>query len=194
MRNKSQNVPTRFNSIEQYHASFPVATRNILDKLRSTIQKIVPQAEETISYNIPTFRLNKNLVHYAAYSRHVGFYPTSRPLLVFADALQGYTTSKGAVQFPLDQTIPWTLIRKIVQYRVNEDAKEVKGKKTAFYYKNGSLQAKGHMLGGQQHGYWEWFRRDGTIMRSGSMFYGQPIGDWCTYDTKGKLIKVRFRK
>ncbi|MCX8020690.1 MAG: DUF1801 domain-containing protein, partial [Chitinophagaceae bacterium] len=85
------------------------------------IKQVAPQATETISYNIPTFKLNKNLVHYAAYKQHIGFYPTSSPMTVFKDELTKYKTSKGAIQFPIDKPLPTTLIKKIVKFRVKED-------------------------------------------------------------------------
>lgn len=112
---------TTFTSIDQYHAAFPEDIRLILEQLRQLIKKAAPRATETISYNIPTFKLNKNLVHYAAHKGHIGFYPTASPLLVFKEELAIYKTSKGAIQFPLDKPLPAVLIRKIVAYRVKQD-------------------------------------------------------------------------
>ncbi len=119
----------KFESIDHYHASVPTTLRPILEELRATIRKAAPDAIETISYNIPTFKQNKNLVHYAAYAGHIGFYPTSAPLYMFKDELTGYKTSKGAIQFPLDKPLPMALIKKIVKYRVQEDALLGKTKK-----------------------------------------------------------------
>ena len=100
----------KFKTIDEYHASFPEDIQKILQQLRQTIKQAAPQATETISYNIPTFKLNKNLVHYAAFKEHIGFYPTSSPLTVFKDELATYKTSKGAIQFPLDKPLPTALI------------------------------------------------------------------------------------
>lgn len=184
----------KYPGIEAYHAAFPPQTRAKLDTLRKTIQQIVPQAGEIISYNIPTFKLNKNLVHYAAYQRHIGFYPTSAPLSVFATALRDYTTSKGAVQFPLDKPLPLALIKQIVKYRVTADAKKGPGKRITEYDPVAKARAAGSVYKGLRHGHWEWFRTDGTLLRSGSYFNGHPIGEWITYDKSGKVSSRRFRK
>lgn len=111
----------KFSSVEEYHASFPKEIQKILQQLRGVIKTAAPMATETISYNIPTFKLQKTLVHYAAYKGHIGFYPTSRPMLVFKNELAAYKTSKGAIQFPIDQALPLDLIQKIVRFRVQEE-------------------------------------------------------------------------
>lgn len=186
---------TKFTIIDEYHASFPTNIQKILQLLRQTIKQTAPQATETISYNIPTFKLNKNLVHYAAYKGHIGFYPTSSPMTVFKDELAKYKTSKGAIQFPIDKPLPTTLIKKIVKFRVKEDLEKAttkKGKTREFihYHKDGTVWAKGQMLGDKMHGYWEWFQKDGVKMRSGYFENGKQVGKWITYDKKGKVYKV----
>lgn len=118
-----KNAPygsTKFKTIDEYHLSFPKNIRNILETLRKTIKQIAPKAQEVISYNMPTFKLNKNLVHYAAYKEHIGFYPTPSPIKKFKDELVKYKTSKGAIQFPIDKPLPSALIKKMVKYRVME--------------------------------------------------------------------------
>ena len=122
---------TKFSTIDEYHASFPKNTRDILQKFRQTIKQIVPQATETISYNIPTFKLDKNLVHYAAFKEHIGFYPSTSPMEIFKEELKAYKTSKGAIQFPIDQPLPIALIKKIVKFRLDEEKKKTKPKKSA---------------------------------------------------------------
>lgn len=116
----------KFKTIDEYHASLPESIQKIADQLRTAIKKVAPKATETISYNIPTFKQNKNLVHYAFYKEHVGFYPTSVPLIRFQDDLVKYKTSKGAIQFPIDKPLPIGLIKKIVKFRVAEDSKMAK--------------------------------------------------------------------
>ncbi len=111
----------KFKSIDEYHATFPVEVQKKLDQLREVIKKTATQATEIISYNIPTFKQYKNLVHYAAYKNHIGFYPTPNVLEVFNEELKNYKTSKGAIQFPIDKPLPLTLIKKIVKYRMKED-------------------------------------------------------------------------
>ena len=107
-------------TVESYLAPFPTPTRAILEELRSFILSLVPDATEKISYGIPTFDLNGNLVHYAGYAGHVGFYPGARGIAVFEDEIKAYKYAKGSVQFPLDQPLPWELIRRIVLFRAAE--------------------------------------------------------------------------
>ena len=98
--------------------------KKIEAKVRQAILEIVPEAVETISYGIPTFKINgKNLVHFALYKNHLGFYPTPSAMEHFVNDLRNYKTSKGAVQFPLDQPIPLDLIKKITKFRLSEITK-----------------------------------------------------------------------
>ncbi len=113
------NMP--YTSIEAYIHSFPDEIQAILQELRRTIQEVVPEATEKISYGIPTFYLKGNLVHFAAYKKHIGFYPGATGIEVFQQDLSGYKSSKGAVQFPLEAPLPLKLIRKIVKYRKKEN-------------------------------------------------------------------------
>ena len=97
--------------------------------MRATIKAAAPDADEKISYQMPTFAQRGNLVHFAAYKNHIGFYPTGSGIEAFHDELKGYKFSKGAVQFPLNQPIPFDLIRRIVEFRVSENLKRAEGKK-----------------------------------------------------------------
>ncbi len=108
-------------NIDTYIATIPDEVQVILEKLRQTIRQTAPAATEKISYQIPTFYLNGNLVHFAAYKHHIGFYPASSGIRAFQDELKNYKTSKGAVQFPIDAAIPHALVKKIVQFRVKEN-------------------------------------------------------------------------
>jgi len=110
-------------SIDEYIATFPREVQATLEKLRQTIQKAAPDATEKISYQMPTFYLNGNLVHFAAYKSHIGFYPAPSGIVAFQDELKKYKTSKGAIQFPIDEAIPHALVKKIVQFRVKENTK-----------------------------------------------------------------------
>jgi uncharacterized protein YdhG (YjbR/CyaY superfamily) len=107
-------------TIDEYIAQYQAPVRGILQKIRETIQSAAPMATEKISYGIPTFFEGENLVHFAAAKRHIGFYPTPSGIGAFAGRLTDYHTSKGAVQFPLDQPIPYGLISEITAFRVNE--------------------------------------------------------------------------
>ena len=108
-------------NIDDYIAGFPEETQAILERVRATIQKAAPEAEETIQYQIPTFTLNGALVHFAGYKRHIGFYPTPSGIEQFKEELSAYDGAKGSVKFPLDQPIPYDLIQKIVKFRVQEN-------------------------------------------------------------------------
>ena len=106
--------------MDDYIAGFPPNVRQILEQIRSAIRTIAPEAHETIKYRIPTFVLHENLVHFAAFTNHVGFYPTPSGIAKFKDELSAYNSAKGSVQFPLNQPIPLNLIKKIVKFRVLE--------------------------------------------------------------------------
>ena len=113
-----------FNSIDEYIAQFPEEVQKKLKELRRVIKASAPDAEERISYQMPTFRLNGNLVHFAAYKKHIGFYPTSGGIKPFEQELSAYEVSKGTVRFPIDKPLPMDLISKIVKFRVGEDLKK----------------------------------------------------------------------
>jgi uncharacterized protein YdhG (YjbR/CyaY superfamily) len=113
-------------NIDEYIAAFEPGTQKLLNQLRATIQKAAPQAAEAISYQMPAFRLNGNLVHFAAYKNHIGFYPAPSGIESFKKQLSPYPSSKGAVKFPLDQPLPLSLIEKIVRFRVKENLVTVK--------------------------------------------------------------------
>jgi uncharacterized protein YdhG (YjbR/CyaY superfamily) len=113
-------------STDEYIAQFPLETQQVLEELRALIRASAPGATETISYAIPTFDLNgHHLVHFAGYERHVGLYPTGRGVEAFKEELSPYRGGKGSVQFPLDQPLPTELIRRIVRFRVEQNAGKV---------------------------------------------------------------------
>jgi uncharacterized protein YdhG (YjbR/CyaY superfamily) len=120
-------ITTKAKNIDEYIFGFPEEVQVILQQVRSAIRKAAPKAEEAISYGIPTFKLNGNLVHFAAYKNHIGFYPASSGIKAFQKEISGFINSKGAVQFPLSRKMPVALITKIVKFRVQENlAKPVK--------------------------------------------------------------------
>jgi uncharacterized protein YdhG (YjbR/CyaY superfamily) len=124
-----QSVPK---DIDEYIAAFPRDVQDRLQQIRRTIRKAAPKAEEAIKYRMPTFTLNGNLVHFAAFKNHIGFYPAPRGIEKFKKELSAYEGAKGSVRFPLDEAVPLALIGRIVKFRVLnslERAKTTKGNK-----------------------------------------------------------------
>jgi len=119
------------NEIDAYIAQFPEEIQVLLLQMRATIHSAAPNATEAISYQIPTFKLNGNLVHFAAYKKHIGFYPASSGIEAFKDELSIYKSAKGSVQFPIDKPLPLELVTRIVQYRVAENLARTARKKKA---------------------------------------------------------------
>lgn len=115
-------------TIDEYIAGFPAETQVLLQQIRATVQAAAPDATEAIRYAIPTFILNGNLVHFAGFKNHIGFYPAPTGAEAFKTELSVYKTGKGSVQFPLDQPMPLELITRIVQFRVTEISRKA-GKK-----------------------------------------------------------------
>jgi len=111
-------------SIDEYIADFLPDTRKVLRELRALIRASAPDATETISYAVPTFDLNGHLVHFAGYEKHIGFYPTGSGVEAFKEELKPYKVGKGSVQFPLGQPLPADLIRRIVEFRVEQNTRK----------------------------------------------------------------------
>ena len=112
-------------SIDEYIAEFPPETQGVLKELRAVIRATAPGATETISYAMPTFDLDgRHLVHFAGFKHHVGLYPMPSGIEAFKAELEPYKNAKGSVQFPLAKPMPWDLVRRIVEYRVGENARK----------------------------------------------------------------------
>jgi len=120
---------TMVNNIDDYISSFPEEIQILLEQVRTTIKQAAPEAEEAIKYAMPTFVLNGNLVHFAAFKNHIGFYPVPSGIEAFKKELSVYNGAKGSVQFPLDKPMPLGLISEIVKFRVNENQRKQKTKK-----------------------------------------------------------------
>src|SRR2546426_7536778 len=115
-----------FETIDEYIETFPEDIQRILEKTRRTIRRAAPEAKEAISYSIPTFKLNGNLVHFAAFKNHIGFYPTSSGIAAFKKELSPYARSKGTVQFPIEKPVPYDLVKKIAMLRRRENLEKKK--------------------------------------------------------------------
>ena len=113
-----------YSSIDEYIESFPNEVQEILRKLRAVIKDAAPDAEEKISYRMPTFYQKGNLVHFAAYKKHIGFYPAPSGIQAFKNELSAYKGAKGSVKFPIDKPLPYQLIDKVVRFRVTENLRK----------------------------------------------------------------------
>lgn len=122
-----QNI--KYTTIDEYISSFPKNIQKMLGDVRSVIRKVAPDSVEAISYGIPTFKLNGNLVHFAAFKNHIGFYPTPNGIEEFEKELSVYKQGKGSVQFPVDKPLPLDLISKIVKYRVKKNSEKISSAK-----------------------------------------------------------------
>ncbi len=119
----------QFEDVDSYITEFPPATQLLLKKLRSCILKTAPNAIEHISYGMPAYKLNGPLIYFAAYSKHIGLYPTGSGIVQFKEQLSAYKLSKGTIQFPLDKALPIDLIAKLVKFRVTENLAKAQAKK-----------------------------------------------------------------
>lgn len=115
-------------NIDEFISNYPQDIQLLLEKMRSTIKEAAPGVQEKISYGIPTFILNGNLVHFAPYKNHIGFYPSPSGIQAFQKELTRYKSSKGAIQFPIDEPLPLKLISRIVKFRVKENLGKTKMK------------------------------------------------------------------
>lgn len=134
---------TKFQTVDEYISTFSGKTKEFLKNMRAAIKKAAPDAEEVISYNIPAFKLQGMLVWYAGYKAHVGFYPRSSVIDLFKKELEGYKLSKGTIQFPLDQPLPFGLITRIVKLRVRENEEAAAAKVKAKAPVKAKAKAKG---------------------------------------------------
>ncbi len=117
----------QYKSVDEYISGFPKHIQDILENLRKVIKESAPEAQETISYGMPAFKQNGPLVYFAGQKNHIGFYPTSSPIEAFKKELEPYQVSKGTIRFSLDKPIPYTLVKKIVQFKIAENIKNVRG-------------------------------------------------------------------
>jgi len=118
-----EKIKTGISTIDEYIAGFPLEVQTILLKVRAVIRNAAPEATEKISYQMPTYFLNGNLVHFAAFKHHIGFYPTPSAVAGFSAELAAYKNAKGSIQFPIDQPLPYDLIERMVRFRVEENSK-----------------------------------------------------------------------
>lgn len=196
-------------SIDDHIAKAAPEARPVLERIRRIVRRAVPEAEETIGYQMPAFRLARIFVYFAAFQRHIGIFPPVEGDAALRRALAPYQGEKGNLRFPLDQPIPYELIRRVVTALAREQGggakpatrkrgatatRKAAGKAHVVHHRDGSVWAKGRLAGKVMVGYWEWFRKDGTRMRSGTFENGEQVGEWTTYDRAGKVVKVTTMK
>src|SRR4030042_2862029 len=116
-----KSMTRKYETIDQYISNFPKEMQSVLQEIRTTIRKAAPDASEKISYGIPTFFLKGNLVHFAGFTTHFGFYPGSEAIVQFKNELSAYEQSKGTIRFPIDKPVPLDLIRRVTEVRVKEN-------------------------------------------------------------------------
>ena len=121
-----QEIKNQFTNIDEYIQSFPESVQEKLQMIRQTVHSAAPEAKEAISYQMPTFKLNGNLVHFAAFKEHIGFYPIPSGIEAFVEELSKYKTGKGSVQFPLNEPLPLDLVKRIVEFREKENLSKKK--------------------------------------------------------------------
>jgi len=122
-------MDTSITTIDQYISGFPTEIQILLEQVRATIREAAPDAKEAIKYAMPTFVLNGNLVHFAAFQNHIGFYPVPSGIVAFKEELSAYKNGKGSVQFPFNRPLPLDLIARIVEFRVKENRSKAAGKR-----------------------------------------------------------------
>ena len=121
--------PTAPATIDEFISQFPGHIQDLLQNMRKVIHEAAPEAREKMAYGMPTFDLYGNLVHFAAFTNHIGFYPAPSGIEQFKEALQKYQKGKGTIQFPIDEPIPYELVRAVTLYRVEENTKKFEAKK-----------------------------------------------------------------
>jgi uncharacterized protein YdhG (YjbR/CyaY superfamily) len=176
--------------VDRYLDDVPEPQRTTLSKLRTTLRKVLPHADECIKYGMPAFALQgQGVAGFAASKDHCGYFPFSSTVLAAAgDAVDGYRTSKGGLQFPVDRPLPVGLVRTLVALRIAELGAVTDGVRRE-HFADGQLKAEGRMKGGALHGRWSWYRKDGTLLRTGQFRDGERVGPWTTYDRAGQRVR-----
>jgi uncharacterized protein YdhG (YjbR/CyaY superfamily) len=178
--------------VHAYYQDQPEPQRTTLLAVRSSIRRILPGALESISYGMPTFKIDGTAVAgIAGFKQHCSYFPYAGEVLeVHADALRSYDQNKGTLRFPTDAPLPLALLRKMLATRLELEHEPIETGKVRRFYANGFVQSKGVMRNGEMHGSWQWFRKDGSLMRAGHFRHGAQVGTWQTWDRNGNLVKT----
>ena len=177
--------------VDEYLAKLATPQRETLGAMRDMLRSVLPHAQECLKYGMPAFTLDeKGVAGYAGFKEHCSYFPMSSAVLEQAGpAVARYSSSKGALRFPVDKPLPLSLVRRLVKLRLAEISAVENGRRIE-YFDDGRHKAVGHMKDGRLHGRWSWFRRDGTLMRTGQFSHGDKVGTWETWNADGTLLKT----
>ena len=179
--------------INRYLVSVPQPQRRTLEIVRDRIRSLLPTANETIRYGIPTHDLDGvPAIGYAAFTRHCSLFPySSHVVTVLAHDLADHPLGRGTIQFPVDNPLQLTLLRRIVAVRLQQMSTSwPRTGHARMFYPDGRLKLKGATRDGKAHGSWTWFRKDGSLMRVGEFTNGLASGSWSTFDRTGALVRT----
>ena len=176
-------------AVDAHIAAMPEPQRTTLTALRSTLRTLLPHAEEKLSYRMPCFAVEGIAVAgYEAFKQHCSYFPHSGSVLAQVKGIpDGYVTTPGTLQFPVDRPLPVALVKRLVKARL-DNISDVRDGKRYEFFADGRVKAVGPMKGGQLHGKWKWFRQDGTLLRTGQFAVGEPTGVWETWDRDGNRV------
>lgn len=172
-------------AVDAHIAAMPEPHRTTLTALRSTLRTLLPHAEEKLSYRMPCFAVEGIAVAgYEAFKQHCSYFPHSGSVLAQVKGIpDGYVTTPGTLQFPVDRPLPVALVKRLVKARL-DNISDVRDGKRYEFFADGRVKAVGPMKGGQLHGKWKWFRQDGTLLRTGQFAAGEPTGVWETLGSR----------
>jgi uncharacterized protein YdhG (YjbR/CyaY superfamily) len=170
-------------AVDAYLDAQPEPQQATLRSMQSMLLRILPAAHEAVKYGMPAVVVEGGAVAgYAGFKAHCSYFPMSSDVLTAAgSAVDGYPTSKGGLQFPVDRPLPISLVRRLVKLRLDEIA-DVRDGKRHVHFPDGSLKAVGPMRDGELHGTWRWYRADGSLLRTGRFDHGTKVGTWTTHE------------
>jgi uncharacterized protein YdhG (YjbR/CyaY superfamily) len=170
-------------------AAMPEPQRTTLVALRATLRKVLPHADECLKYGMPSFVVHgKAVAGYDAFKQHCSYFPHSGSVLAHVSGIpDGYVTSPGTLQFPVDKPLTTALVKRLVKVRLEQISDVSNGRRLEFF-PDGALKAEGMMKNGQLHGQWKWYRQDGSLMRAGQFKAGAQAGLWETFDREGRRV------
>jgi uncharacterized protein YdhG (YjbR/CyaY superfamily) len=168
--------------IDDHLAGLPEPQRETLQVLCDTLRRVLPAAEETISYRMPCFAVQGRAVAgFDGFAHHCSYFPHSGSVLEHVDGIPDWATAeRGTLRFPIGRRLPVGLLRRLVRVRLEQIADVTDGERFEFF-DDGSVRAHGRMRRGELHGDWEWFRRDGSLLRTGAFRDGRQVGTWTTH-------------